>query len=154
MIEENVGEPVAVAFRAFPDLSDQVLTVAPLDGGVPVPSGSAPSYHALIPTIDVGVKLLDVATANVVAFDSAFPFIFTLVTARYVAQSVASPDPPPPLPAGPVGPVTPEVGPVAPVQPVAPTAPVGPVNPVGPVAPVGAVWRTVVRTWVIVVERN
>lgn len=43
----KIGVPAAaVMFRPYPDLSDQVLTAAPLAGAAPVPSGSPPSSHS------------------------------------------------------------------------------------------------------------
>jgi hypothetical protein len=45
-----------VPFAELPDLSTHVVTVAPFDGGVPVPAGSAPSSHRAQPVIFVGIN--------------------------------------------------------------------------------------------------
>ena len=51
-----VGVPPAVAFRADVDLSVHVETVAPAEGGVPVPAGSKPSNQRAQDVIFLGLK--------------------------------------------------------------------------------------------------
>ena len=51
-----VGVPMDVPFAELPDLSTHVVTVAPFDGGVPVPAGSAPSSQRAQPAMEVGLN--------------------------------------------------------------------------------------------------
>jgi len=65
--DTKVGVPPFVQLRADTDLSVQVDTVAPLEGGVPVPAGSVPSNQRTQPLTLLGVKVV-----NTVRFAGVF----------------------------------------------------------------------------------
>jgi hypothetical protein len=68
-----VGFPVPAPFFPLTDLSVQVVTVAPLEGGVPVPAGSFPSNQSTQP-------LTDVTGENVTVFTiMAFALVFVMI---------------------------------------------------------------------------